>query len=113
MLCDKCPSNEKQQYRISISYNKVFEIEERKKYCSDVCFRRSLFVLGKFEAKRVFINVTLGQVDSKPLWLREGERRNFEFLTDNIGLPGKEVQFEVFADLDDNDNDSDQEVSTG
>ena len=54
--CSNTPSNDKQQYRISITYNKVFEIDERKKYCSDVCFRRSMFLLGKVFCEPVFIN---------------------------------------------------------
>ena len=54
--CSNTPSNDKQQYRISITYNKVFEIDERKKYCSDVCFRRSMFLLGETFCDKVFIN---------------------------------------------------------
>ena len=39
--------------------------------------------------------------------------KTFEFLTDDIGLPGREVQFEVFADLldDDDEEGGDLEVS--
>ena len=53
--CSNTPSNEKQQYRISITFNKVFEIDERKKYCSDVCFRRSMFLLGKMIDLNLFL----------------------------------------------------------
>ena len=39
--------------------------------------------------------------------------KNFEFLTDQIGLPGREVQFEVFADFDQElDQDEPEEVET-
>ena len=53
-------------------------------------------------------------MDSKPLWLRDdSSKKNFEFLTDQIGLPGREVQFEVFADFDDElDQDEPEEVET-
>ena len=55
----KSPSNEKQMFRISCNYNKVFDIEERKKFCSDVCFRRSMFILGKFYFQMVLIHLEM------------------------------------------------------
>ena len=46
-------------FRISCNYNKVFDIEERKKFCSDVCFRRSMFILGRFYFVIFFIRLEM------------------------------------------------------
>ena len=35
----------------------------------------------------------LGQIDSEPVWLKCDQNTTFEFLTDNIGLPGIEVKY--------------------
>ena len=104
-LCDKEIKIKSTKYRISCNFNKVFEISERnketfakmkskfffrkmpfyeikssniEKYCSDICYRRSMFVLG--------------QLDSTPIWLRyqdDFNPDNIELLFDEIGLPGK------------------------
>lgn len=71
------------KFRISCSFNKVFEVDERNKYCSDVCYRRSTFVAF--------------QLDESPLWLRDEakmKKDEIELLWDDIGLPGTEIVFE-------------------
>ena len=71
------------KFRISCSFNKVFEVDERNKYCSDVCYRRSTFVAF--------------QLDESPLWLRDEQKmknHKIELLWDDIGLPGTEIVFE-------------------
>lgn len=47
----------KHQYRISVTSNKVYDLTERKKFCSNLCFISSNFVHE--------------QILSSPLWLRE------------------------------------------
>ena len=43
-LCNKTLENvAKQQYHISTKHNKVFDITERKKFCSNLCFKSSNF----------------------------------------------------------------------
>ncbi|XP_072505177.1 putative RNA polymerase II subunit B1 CTD phosphatase RPAP2 isoform X2 [Notamacropus eugenii] len=50
----------KQKYRISTKTNKVYDITERKFFCSGFCYRASKY----FEA----------QISQSPLWVREEER---------------------------------------
>ncbi|KAK6484322.1 putative RNA polymerase II subunit B1 CTD phosphatase rpap2 [Huso huso] len=50
----------KQQYKISIKTNKVYDITERKCFCSNFCYKAS----KHFEA----------QIPDSPVWMREGER---------------------------------------
>ncbi|XP_036610651.1 putative RNA polymerase II subunit B1 CTD phosphatase RPAP2 isoform X2 [Trichosurus vulpecula] len=50
----------KQKYRISTKTNKVYDITERKFFCSNFCYRASKY----FEA----------QISKSPLWVREEER---------------------------------------
>ncbi|MGH0161772.1 UNVERIFIED_CONTAM: hypothetical protein FKN15_077544 [Acipenser sinensis] len=50
----------KQQYKISIKTNKVYDITERKCFCSNFCYKAS----KHFEA----------QIPDTPVWMREGER---------------------------------------
>ncbi|XP_041126458.1 putative RNA polymerase II subunit B1 CTD phosphatase rpap2 [Polyodon spathula] len=50
----------KQQYKISIKTNKVYDITERKCFCSNFCYKAS----KHFEA----------QIPDAPAWMREGER---------------------------------------
>ncbi|RXM99725.1 RNA polymerase II subunit B1 CTD phosphatase Rpap2 [Acipenser ruthenus] len=49
----------KQQYKISIKTNKVYDITERKCFCSNFCYKAS----KHFEA----------QIPDSPVWMREGE----------------------------------------
>ncbi|XP_050529465.1 putative RNA polymerase II subunit B1 CTD phosphatase RPAP2 homolog [Daktulosphaira vitifoliae] len=49
----------KQQYQISILHNKVYDITERKKFCSDICYKSSKYLQN--------------QLLTSPLWLRESE----------------------------------------
>ncbi|XP_058059793.1 putative RNA polymerase II subunit B1 CTD phosphatase RPAP2 homolog [Anopheles bellator] len=59
-LCDTELKNiPKQQYAISVTRNKVFDITERKNFCSGQCYKASNFVKQ--------------QMLTSPLWMREHE----------------------------------------
>ncbi|XP_068949329.1 putative RNA polymerase II subunit B1 CTD phosphatase RPAP2 [Petaurus breviceps papuanus] len=60
-LChNKLGNVPKQKYRISTKTNRVYDITERKFFCSNFCYRASKY----FEA----------QISKSPLWVREEER---------------------------------------
>ena len=54
------PNKAKGKFHISMRTNKVYNIEERKLFCSAVCFKSSSFLRD--------------QLETSPLWLREGDR---------------------------------------
>ncbi|XP_019482531.1 PREDICTED: putative RNA polymerase II subunit B1 CTD phosphatase RPAP2 isoform X1 [Hipposideros armiger] len=70
----------KQKYKISTKTNKVYDITERKCFCSNFCYKASKF----FEA----------QIPTTPVWVREEERHpSFQLLQKgNSGHSGEEVQ---------------------
>ncbi|KAI8043117.1 hypothetical protein M5D96_004443, partial [Drosophila gunungcola] len=56
-----------QKYTISASKNKVYDLTERKKFCSGYCFKASEYIKS--------------QVPTSPLWLRDRETRpSFQLL---------------------------------
>ncbi|XP_017153456.1 putative RNA polymerase II subunit B1 CTD phosphatase RPAP2 homolog [Drosophila miranda] len=67
-LCSNVLQNvPNQKYQISASQNKVYDITERKKFCSGYCFRASEYIKA--------------QVPTSPLWLRDRELRpSFQLL---------------------------------
>ncbi|XP_022231719.1 putative RNA polymerase II subunit B1 CTD phosphatase RPAP2 homolog isoform X1 [Drosophila obscura] len=67
-LCSNALENvPKQKYQISASRNKVYDLTERKKFCSGYCFRASEYIKA--------------QVPTLPLWLRDREPRpSFQLL---------------------------------
>ncbi|KAM8791168.1 putative RNA polymerase II subunit B1 CTD phosphatase RPAP2 [Rhynchonycteris naso] len=69
----------KQKYKISTKTNKVYDITERKCFCSNFCYKASKL----FEA----------QIPKTPLWVREEERRpDFQLLQEGqSGHSGEEV----------------------
>ncbi|XP_034979899.2 putative RNA polymerase II subunit B1 CTD phosphatase RPAP2 isoform X1 [Zootoca vivipara] len=80
-ICRKRLQNvPKQRYKISTKTNKVYDITERKCFCSNFCYRASKY----FEA----------QISKSPVWLREEERPPaIELLKDGeSGHSGKEVK---------------------
>ncbi|XP_027790947.2 putative RNA polymerase II subunit B1 CTD phosphatase RPAP2 isoform X1 [Marmota flaviventris] len=70
----------KQKYKISTKTNKVYDITERKSFCSNFCYKASKF----FEA----------QIPKTPVWVREEERHtDFQLLKEGqSGHSGEEVQ---------------------
>ncbi|XP_061267186.1 putative RNA polymerase II subunit B1 CTD phosphatase RPAP2 isoform X1 [Bos javanicus] len=70
----------KQKYKISTKTNKVYDITERKCFCSNFCYKASKF----FEA----------QIPKSPVWIREEERHpDFQLLQDGQSGPsGEEIQ---------------------
>ncbi|XP_059544838.1 putative RNA polymerase II subunit B1 CTD phosphatase RPAP2 isoform X7 [Myotis daubentonii] len=70
----------KQKYKISTKTNKVYDITERKCFCSNFCYKASKF----FEA----------QIPKTPVWVREEERHpDFQLLQEGqSGHSGEEVQ---------------------
>ncbi|XP_062992459.1 putative RNA polymerase II subunit B1 CTD phosphatase RPAP2 [Elgaria multicarinata webbii] len=73
----------KQKYRISTKTNKVYDITERKCFCSNFCYRASKY----FE----------GQIPKSPVWIREEERPpDIELLKEGeSGYSGKEVKLVI------------------
>ncbi|XP_060088180.1 putative RNA polymerase II subunit B1 CTD phosphatase RPAP2 [Heteronotia binoei] len=71
----------KQKYRISTKTNKVYDISERKCFCSNFCYRASKYLEG--------------QISKSPLWLQEEERPpDIKLLKEGeSGHSGKEVKF--------------------
>lgn len=71
----------KQQYSISTKSNKVYDITERKKFCTDKCYKASIFVKE--------------QMLTSPLWLRDKEViPEFKLLAwEAAGVPGLEIEF--------------------
>ncbi|XP_037357294.1 putative RNA polymerase II subunit B1 CTD phosphatase RPAP2 [Talpa occidentalis] len=83
----------KQKYKISTKTNKVYDITERKCFCSNFCYKASKF----FEA----------QIPETPVWVREEERHpDFQLLQEGqSGHSGEEVQLRTKAiDTSDIDN---------
>ncbi|KAM5256386.1 putative RNA polymerase II subunit B1 CTD phosphatase RPAP2 [Ctenodactylus gundi] len=70
----------KQKYKISTKTNKVYDITERKSFCSNFCYKASKY----FEA----------QIPKSPVWVREEERNtDFQLLKEGqSGSSGEEVQ---------------------
>ncbi|XP_042318799.1 putative RNA polymerase II subunit B1 CTD phosphatase RPAP2 isoform X2 [Sceloporus undulatus] len=70
----------KQKYKISTKTNKVYDITERKCFCSNFCYRASKY----FE----------GQISQSPVWLRDEERPpDIHLLQEGTrGHSGKEVK---------------------
>ncbi|XP_060629901.2 putative RNA polymerase II subunit B1 CTD phosphatase RPAP2 [Anolis sagrei] len=70
----------KQKYKISTKTNKVYDITERKCFCSNFCYKASKY----FE----------GQISQSPVWLRDEERPpDIELLKEGArGGAGKEVK---------------------
>ncbi|XP_060977363.1 putative RNA polymerase II subunit B1 CTD phosphatase RPAP2 isoform X1 [Dama dama] len=70
----------KQKYKISTKANKVYDITERKCFCSNFCYKASKF----FEA----------QIPKSPVWVREEERHpDFQLLQEGQSGPsGEEIQ---------------------
>ncbi|RZC39722.1 RNA polymerase II subunit B1 CTD phosphatase Rpap2, partial [Asbolus verrucosus] len=79
-LCSKrIPDMPKKQFYISTKNNKVYDITDRKNYCSNYCYRASIHVKN--------------QIDTSPLWLRKhDEKAHFTLLhKSEKGLPGEVV----------------------
>ncbi|XP_051868824.1 putative RNA polymerase II subunit B1 CTD phosphatase rpap2 [Pristis pectinata] len=72
----------KQQYKISTKTNRVYDITERKHFCSNFCYKASKYL----EA----------QIPKDPLWLREQERAPAcQLLKEQRGSAGEEVRFQT------------------
>ncbi|NWI75732.1 RPAP2 phosphatase, partial [Dryoscopus gambensis] len=80
-LCqNKLENVPKQKYRISTKTNRVYDITERKCFCSNFCYRASKY----FEA----------QISKSPVWMREEEKSpDIELLKEGqSGQSGEEVK---------------------
>ncbi|XP_052657194.1 putative RNA polymerase II subunit B1 CTD phosphatase RPAP2 isoform X2 [Harpia harpyja] len=80
-LCpNKLENVPKQKYRISTKTNRVYDITERKCFCSNFCYRASKY----FEA----------QISKSPVWMREEEKPpDIELLKEGqSGQSGEEVK---------------------
>ncbi|KAF5276521.1 hypothetical protein FQA39_LY06590 [Lamprigera yunnana] len=85
-LCDnKIMSSPKKRYSIDSKNNKIYDVTDRKKFCSDYCYKASTHIEK--------------QIDDSPLWLREyKELPKFTLLpkTDR-GMPGNDLSSELVA----------------
>ncbi|CAH0547276.1 unnamed protein product [Brassicogethes aeneus] len=75
----KIPVMPKQQYYISTKKNTIYDITDRKNYCSNFCYKASLHIKS--------------QIDNSPLWLRKAEDvPDFNLLPSSEGgLPGEYI----------------------
>ncbi|XP_007885346.1 putative RNA polymerase II subunit B1 CTD phosphatase RPAP2 [Callorhinchus milii] len=70
----------KQQYTISTKTNRVYDITERKNFCSNFCYKASKY----YEA----------QISKSPLWLQEERPTVCHLLKGQSGSAGQEINFE-------------------
>ncbi|XP_072396260.1 RNA polymerase II subunit B1 CTD phosphatase Rpap2 isoform X1 [Diabrotica undecimpunctata] len=75
----KIPEMPKKQFYISTRHNKVYDITDRKNYCSNFCYKASLHIKK--------------QIDDSPLWLRKLDSiPEYQFLgSEGGGLPGEYI----------------------
>ncbi|XP_028136309.1 RNA polymerase II subunit B1 CTD phosphatase Rpap2 [Diabrotica virgifera virgifera] len=73
----KIPEMPKKQFYISTKHNKVYDITDRKNYCSNFCYKASIHIKK--------------QIDDSPLWLRKLDSiPEYQFLgSEGGGLPGE------------------------
>ncbi|KAJ8962961.1 hypothetical protein NQ314_005678 [Rhamnusium bicolor] len=83
----------KKQYYISTKCNKVYDITDRKNYCTNFCYKASLHIKN--------------QIDNSPLWLR-----NPEHVPEYQLLEPTESNDELLPEVDDRDSSSDDESNT-
>ncbi|XP_057654124.1 RNA polymerase II subunit B1 CTD phosphatase Rpap2 [Diorhabda carinulata] len=79
-VCGKSiPEMPKKQFFISTKNNKVYDITDRKNYCSNFCYKASIHIKN--------------QIDDSPLWLRKlDDIPEYQFLASNDGgLPGEYI----------------------
>ncbi|KAI1280538.1 putative RNA polymerase II subunit B1 CTD phosphatase RPAP2 [Halotydeus destructor] len=82
----------KQQYKIDIRSNKVYDITERKQFCSNLCFKASSFFKE--------------QLEEQPLWLRDDATKasmtrkltSLKLYAEKKGLPGTEMKYDIVSD---------------
>eukprot|EP00794_Sanderia_malayensis_P015691 gene15691-17273_t len=69
-LCsNKIVKAPKQNFHISMKYNKIYDITERKRFCSNTCFKASKCIES--------------QIPADPLWMRSGKFAQIVFLEDS------------------------------
>ncbi|XP_065217961.1 putative RNA polymerase II subunit B1 CTD phosphatase RPAP2 homolog [Planococcus citri] len=72
----------KQKYHISTTENKVYDITERKSFCSNQCYKASIFLKN--------------QLYTSPLWLREKEPvPNFTLFHSSMVLTVEDIDFGI------------------
>ncbi|KAG5889573.1 hypothetical protein JTB14_018557 [Gonioctena quinquepunctata] len=84
-ICGKrIPDMPKKQYYISTKSNRVYDITDRKNFCSNFCYKASLHIKN--------------QIDDSPLWLRKlDDITEYQLLApDEGGLPGEFVDQGIF-----------------
>lgn len=82
-LCgNHLPQMPKKRYFIDTKSNKVYDVTDRKHYCSNYCYKASIYIKQ--------------QIQNSPLWLRNQEEApNFTLLPlTERGVPGEEVNVE-------------------
>lgn len=85
MLSDKLPS---QQFMISCKTNQVYDITARKNFCSNVCYKASVFIKE--------------QILPSPLWCRDKKNiPNFQLMSrDTKGIPGEVVDLTLVKKIE-------------
>eukprot|EP00795_Rhopilema_esculentum_P010446 gene10446-19152_t len=85
-LCSNALSKvPRQKFHISMERKQIYDITERKCYCSSQCYKNSKYVAS--------------QIPSSPLWLRK-DKIEIEFLEDKLKVEDEPVEQEIF-DADD------------
>jgi len=110
-LCDdKITVKHKGKYKVSLKDNKVYDMEERNKFCTNFCFKASFFFRD--------------QLDSSPLWLRESRDKTFLVLRKqslnpgNVVVSGKGMVVDLWGTsgaeikCDKNENESEDELDS-
>lgn len=80
LCCQKLGTIPKKKYHISVKQNKVYDITERKMFCSNNCYKASSYLKE--------------QIFTSPLWFRDPEDiPKFTLLNSKTGLLGEEIDF--------------------
>ncbi|KAF5273308.1 hypothetical protein FQR65_LT04730 [Abscondita terminalis] len=88
MCGKKIPTMPAKQYAIDSKHNKVYDVTNRKKFCSDYCYKAS--------------NHIEKQIDDSPLWLRDShDFPKYTLLpaTDQ-GIPGEDLSSDLVTEKD-------------
>ena len=99
-LCNKPhdASKIKQKFHISTVTNKIYDVEERKQFCSGVCFKASNFFKD--------------QLETSPLWLREADTPVYAKLYTGKQDAPTERNVQVIFNEEKTQNDIDERLET-
>lgn len=89
-LCqEKIKDVTKKKYQISLAEHKVYDLEKRKRFCSDICFKASYFIRD--------------QLGDEPFWMRTVDVDSIpdvDIYNGNKGLKGEVVELNLVSNED-------------